>query len=268
MANIYYLSSSGVSDYVLNDANNKIVNIEFPSIDRAYTVVDLFSDGAIITGNGAIKAGQITFSQRFFQDYYIDGVKYNATTTWNNFRYAIMTFIGLAKYQPIYFNILDSNGSSLRQRIYPVSKGSESYSMLGISEEVSFSFQMEKAYFYNTVANSSTYSVISSAQEIFSVTNNGVLPVAPMFTYTPTDTVTSIQIQLYYGNYGFKLAATFTAGQPVTFDCATGITTQNGNVVTGIQSDGSIFNIPPGTVQLYITAGAGTLLTSFNERYF
>lgn len=260
----YYLSSTGLSNFEL-DTN--VVNLSFSGIERNYEAVKLFSDGSLIKGNGSIGARTINISQKFKKVYTISGIRYDDNTTWNDYRYQLMTYMGLAKYQIVYFNIVDSNGNTLRQRVYPLNSGDESYSSINISSDVSFAFQMEKAYFYNVTASSNTYTLTSSDQELFSVVNNGVIPVAPMFTYTPTGAETSIQIQLFYGNYGFTLASTFNAGEPVTFDCGTGEITQNGNVVTGIQTEGSIFLIPPGTVQLYITAGAGTLLTTYNERY-
>ena len=261
----YYFSTAGQPNL---DVDNNAISLTFPQIDRAYTAIDLFSDGAIITGNGAMKAGQITFSMKFKKFYYLNGVRYSAATTWHAFRYSIMTYMGLAKYQPIYFNIQDASGNILQQQVYPITRGSENYGTILMSDELSLTFQMAKAYFYNTTAHTSTYSVTSTQQEIFSVANNGVLPVAPLFTFTPSTGFSSLQIQLYYGNYGFTLATTFLTGQPITFDCSTSVTTQNGNVVTGIQSAGSIFEIPPGTVSMYITACTGTLVASINERYF
>jgi hypothetical protein len=136
-----------------------------------------------------------------------------------------------------------------------------------MSGNMTMSFQMENAYFYNVTANSSNYTVLSTGYESFSVVNNGVLPVAPLFSFTPSQAFSSLSITLHYGNYGFTIASTFLINQVLTFDCATGEVTQNGNVVSGIQSAGSIFSITTGSVLLHITGCPGVLTTSFNERY-
>jgi hypothetical protein len=264
MSSYYYLSSPGLSNF---EIDNNAISVTFPSIDRNYTVVNLFSDGAIITGNGAMIAGQIVFSMKFKKFYYTGTTKTSTTTTWNTFRYNIMTYMALAKNQAIYFNIIDSNGVKLQQRVYPFTRGSENYGTISISDEVNFTLQMEKAYFYNTTSYSSTYTVTSTQQEPFSVLNSGCLPAAPLFTFTPSQGLSSFSVLLYYGNYGFTLSSTFLTGQAITFNCANAQTTVNGVIVTGIQSAGSIFLIPPGTVTMYVAGCPGTLTTAFNERY-
>lgn len=261
----FYLSSAGLDNLELDQ---NVINITLPDLSRQYNAENLFSDGAVITGNGSIIPGQITFSMIFHRKYKISGTWTTYLTAFNAFRNSVMRYFGLARYLPVYFNMVDASGNTLRQQVYPITKSGESYQYgAAISGETSFTFQMAKSYFYNTAAASSTYTVLSTGQEIFSVVNNGALSVAPMFSFVPSTGFTSFQIQLYYGNYGFTLGATFLTGQTITFDCSTGIVTQNGNVVAGIQSAGSIFNIPTGTVTMYITACPGTLTTSYNERY-
>jgi hypothetical protein len=264
MSTYYYLSSTGLNDLEL-DSN--AIDVTFSQVDRAYTVDNHFSNGAIINGTGSLIPGQVTISLRFRKIYTLNNIRVSATSCWNAYKTFIMRYFGLAKNQPVYINVLDSSGNTLQQRIYPMSKSSEKYSSLVMSNTLSLTFQMENAYLYNTTANSTNYTVLTTTQELFSVSNNGIMPVSPLFSFVPSQGLTSFQIQLYYGNYGFTLSTTFLTGQTITFDCGTSIVTQNGNVVSGIQSQGSRFEIPVGTVQMYITACPGVLTTSFNERY-
>jgi hypothetical protein len=260
----FYLSSDGSVglDNFLLDEN--IIDITLPNSDRNYQAIDKFSNGCIIDGYGELKAGQISFNMQFRTKH--DSVVY--ANAFNFYRNSIMKYFGVSKNQIIYFNRVNADGTTHRQRIYPVNKSSENYRYgAGISENVSFTFQMENSYYYDTIANTSNYSVLSTTYESFTVNNNGVIPVAPMFSFTPSQNFSSLSITLHYGNYGFTLASTFLSGEILTFDCATGEVTQNGNVVSGIQSAGSIFSIPTGSVTLHITACPGTLTTSFNERY-
>jgi hypothetical protein len=260
----FYLSSEGtvgLNDFLLDQ---NIIDITLPNLDRNYQAIDKFSDGCIIDGEGSLKSAQISFNMQFRTKH--DSISY--ANAFNFYRNSIMRYFGVSKNQIIYFNRVNADGTIHRQRIYPFNKSSENYQYgAGISGNVSFTFQMENSYYYDTVANTSNYSVLSTGYESFSVINNGVIPVSPLFSFVPSSNFSSISITLHYGNYGFTLAGTFLLGQTLTFDCATNIITQNGNVVAGIQSAGSIFSIPTGSTLLHITACAGVLTTSFNERY-
>jgi hypothetical protein len=260
----FYLSSegsTGIDDFLLDQ---NIIDITLSNIDRNYQAIDKFSDGCIIDGYGELKAGQISFNMQFRTKH--DNIVY--VNAFNFYRNSIMRYFGVSKNQIIYFNRVNADGTIHRQRIYPLNKSSENYQYgAGISGDVSFIFQMENSYYYDTVANTSNYTVLSTGYESFSVINNGVLPVAPLFSFTPSQAFSSLSITLHYGNYGFTIASTFLSGEVLTFDCATGQVTQNVNVVSGIQSAGSIFSIPTGSILLHITACPGVLTTSFNERY-
>jgi hypothetical protein len=111
----FYLSTADLADL---DLDTNVIDITFPELTRNYSKINKFSDGAIIDGMGNLSAGIITFSFIFKKKYTLAGENYTATNTWNAFRYYIMKYFGMAKNSPVYFNITDSTGAILRQRIY------------------------------------------------------------------------------------------------------------------------------------------------------
>lgn len=255
----FYFQVEGQSTVYPIDTN--AIQVSLPPLSRAYSAKNLFSDGAVIVGTGSMIPGEIQFTKK-------NKKTGSYTTAWNSLRYLTMQWLGVAKTSVLYFYILDANGTLMRQRVWPISRSSESYSSIALSDEITFSFQMEKAYFYNVSTSTTTYTVTSSQMEIFTVTNNGMLPVAPLIQFVPTGACISLQVQLAAGNYGFTLVGSWAAGTILTFDCATGTVTVNGAIATGLQSAGSIFQLIPGANVLYITAVAGAAQVSFNERYF
>jgi len=135
-----------------------------------------------------------------------------------------------------------------------------------MTDDITFSFQMETAYFQNIDDTSSTLSPASTAMETLSVTNSGILSTPPIITFTPSVAFTLLQVEIASG-YGFRLESSFNAGQEIIFDCQTGIVTIQGEEVTGIQTGGSSFSLPSGTSTLNIYACQGALEVSWFERF-
>jgi len=252
----FYLQIDGEADQLVIDTNARTLSL--PGQSRQFSLIPMFHDGGIISGMGSFIPGIISFSVVY--------KKGTGSIAFNSARYALTKWLGVPKFKTLYFYIVDNDGNILRQRCYPVGSGNENYSTFGISDTIEFRFQLEKPYFENTTASTTNYTATSNGIEPFTIINNGQLETPPLFTFTPTGALASLTIQLTEG-YGFELTSSFGAGEPITYDCKDSSITVNGEIVTGIQTDGSTFNMPPGTNVLYITAGAGALVTSINERY-
>jgi hypothetical protein len=253
----YYFQIDGESTTF--DIDTEAINFQLPDVERNIEKVDLFTDGSFIKGNSNFLSGEITFSKKITQSE-------NDYTTWGALRNAVMRWLSLPKYKVLYFYIVDTLGASYRQRVYPISKGGESYTSIRISDECSFTFQMEKGYFEKFATTSRVKTLTTTTLELMSVNNAGALRVSPLFTFIPTANFNLFQIELAEG-YGFRLETSFYIDDEITYDCATGIATINSSEITGILSYGSIFDLEPGNNTLYIYATTGALTVSYNERY-
>lgn len=256
----YYLQVSG--EGTTFDIDTEAIQITFPGVSRAFSKSDLFSDGSAIFGSGAFQTGKIIFTKKF--------KKSGTGTAWNSLRTAVMRYLGLPKWKILYFYLVESTGIvTMRVRVWPISRGDEQYSSLVISNEMSFAFQMEKAYFEEVTETSTTKVLTTSAPGVYetlTVTNNGIINTPPVIKFTPSVACSLFQVELAT-DYGFRLESSFLAGVEITYDCRTGMATVGGLTVNGILTAGSVFTLEPGTNTLYIYAAAGAFEVEHYERF-
>lgn len=196
-------------------------------------------------------------------------------TAWNSRRNDLMKWFTRPAYQTIYFYVKDGEASNtLRTRVYCQELDQDSYKYYRVTEnERAFKLISPTGYFENVTANTNALSplaITSNTEQTITFTNNGNIECPLLCQFTPTANETSFQVNLAEG-YGFKLEETyFLAGQEIIYDTSNGGLTINGAAQSPLQflTAGSIFQIPPGSVTLYITcSGAGSFEYSFNERY-
>lgn len=256
MSYYFYFQVDGESDQLILDTT--AIDLNLPGITRNYEKKELFNNSAYISGDGNFQSGQLTFSAKYRKGTY--------SVAWNALRYAVAKWAGLPKSKSLYFYIVDATGDIYKTRVYPTGTNGESYSTLGISSNVSFTFIMRDGYYERQTATTETKTLISSTLEIMTITNDGLLAVPPLIELTPTDTTTQLQVQLAEG-YGFKIEGSWSSGTVIQFDCKTGKVFIDGNETTGLQSAGSVFSLAPGSNTLYIYGQAGNFEVSFNERF-
>jgi hypothetical protein len=251
MASFYLKENSSTETF---DLDTEAVSFSLGDVERNYEMIQLFSDKIHIRGQGGISPGQISISRDFRKESY--------NIAWNNARKTILNWIGMSKTKELYFYIVDDSAATWRCRIYPVAKTGENYIKTFKTDQASLNFQMQEGYFQKTT---DTYAVTGTTLEAHIITNAGNVATPPLFTFTPTAAFSLLQIQTDE-NYGFRLQTSFLLGQVITFDCATGAITVNGQSVSGIQTGGSVFKLEPGINNMEIYATAGSLVTTYYER--
>ena len=236
------------------------MSVSLPAMNRNFTATDTFTDGAVITGTGSASAGLITVSRTFKKGAYANA--------WNALMYAFKTWIGQPKENPLYFYMSDGASLTLRAQVYPIAKSVEKYTSVAFSGEVSFSFQMVKGYLESIYDHVNLPTVTGTTMNVVQLQNLGELRTSPYFLIFPTSNFSLWQCQLST-QYGFRIAYSFLNGNYYSFDCATGIFTDTGTIVTGALSGGSTFTLPPGTSNLQIWAQNNSeFLIRYKERYF
>lgn len=259
MAVKYYLQIEGES--ATFDIDTEAISVTLPGVERTYEQKELFRDGCYIDGFGQFKPGKISFTKKFRAN--------GGGTAWNSLRMAVMRWIGMPKYKKLYFYLRNSDETkTLRARVYPSSRGEEAYSSLNLSDDISFDFLMENAYFEDT-ENTYKNTMLSSAYQEFEFSQDGILSVPPLIEFTPKQEFWVFQVEIAEA-YGFRLESNFKADIKIQFDCATGKSWIDDKEVSGIQTGGSVFNLPSGTNKMLIWAcpcNENKFSVIYKERY-
>lgn len=256
----YYFKVDGEASTL--DIDTEAIEVILPAPSRSYEKVDLANNTAYIRGDGSFIASTISFVKRFTKK-----SSESSTHAWNSLRAAVMRWLSVSRYKTLYFYIVDGDGNTLRARVVPSGASGESYRSLNASSEITMNFLMVDGFFERTTASTTSKLLISSTLETQVVTNNGVIAAPPILTLTLTDICDLFQVQLGE-DYGFRLEyTTWASGDVISYNCKNGVLTVNGNIETGLLTNGSIFNLEPGDNTLYIYGAPGTLDISINERY-
>lgn len=253
----YYFQISGEAGTL--DIDTEAIEIIMPAAVRDYEKIQLARDSAYIKGRGNFIPDQIQLVKKF--------TKGSSNTAFNSLRAAVLQWMAVPRYKTLYFYIVTGDGDTLRTRVVPYSTSGESYSTLNISSQTTLTFWMIDGYFENTTATTTSKTLTTDSLEVMSVVNDGVLSAPGIYTLTLTATCDLFQVEIGDG-YGFTLEKTsWSSGDVLSYNCADGVFTVNGNTETGYLTDGSIFSLSPGTNTLYIYGAAGELEVSINERY-
>jgi hypothetical protein len=252
-----------------DDANKLILDSTVQELTlggnkRAFKVVEfLGAAGGFVRGFGNV-------SQKKFIVTRTEKIESGDETAFNSRRFDFTKWFSYPRWKNIWFYILDGESSiTMRTKVYAVQIPEDKYKYYHIATGRSFMLVSPKGIFENTTADTDTEAITSSLEQTVSITNDGIWDTPIKLKFTPTGNETVFQVRKT-DNFSVRLEGNFNAGDQVVYDTADNSLTIDGVEQNPTQyiTSGSVFNIDPGTQDLYVkTSGAGTFAYEFNERY-
>jgi len=238
--------------------DDNIISVNFSEKIRNFEQIQQFRNGSHVFGMGNMSAGSVSFT--------IKHRKIGTGNIWNATRSAMMYFMTQPNYKKMYLYRVDSSGIETRARVFPSIAGSENLTSYIVSDETTYTFLFQDAYFEATIGTTNSFALSGSSMEIKSIINTGDLATYPIIQFTPDGNFTDFYIQLAVG-YGFQLTSAFLANDIISYDTKDSSIAINGQSTTGLQSGGSTFPLESGNNTLYVTAAEGVLDITYYGRY-
>lgn len=257
----YFYITDGTTTISLDDT---VSQLTLGGNTRAFNVIEYAgSHGGFITGIGNYSPKKFKVTRRE----YATGSNVNA---WNARRNAFMAMATKAYFTPVYLYLQDGEETVvLRTRIYCTDIDGDKYEYIKVSDKRDFTFISSAGFYENTSVTTDTEAITTGAEQTISITNSGNIECPLICKFTPTGNETIFQAYIY-NNYGFRLEGNFKAGILVAYNTETSEMTIGGVSVNSEQylTAGDVFEIPTGTVNLYVGASGPCEFTyDFYGRY-
>ena len=257
----FWISQDGSTEIL--ELDDRVYELTFGGNKRAFDVVDFASaDGGHVRGFGNFKPKQISIIEREKKD--TGDIHF-----WNSRRDDFMQWFTKPAYETLYFNVIDGeNTSTYRTPIITTDIGNLKFKNFAVPDNTEISLTAYEGVWSNTGATTGSLSITSDTEHSTTLTNNGTIECAPVFTFTPTGNEESFAVKIAE-DFGFLLEGTFVAGVSISYDMEDGVLRIGGAMVSLSQylSKGSHFKIPKGSNTVYvICSGPGTFSYSFYER--
>jgi hypothetical protein len=261
MANHFWLQDDDANTLILDSTAQELT---LGGNKRAFKIVEfLGAAGGYVRGFGNV-------SQKKFIVTRTEKIESGDETAFNSRRFDFTKWFSYPRWKNVWFYVLDGESSiTMRTKVYAMQIPEDKYKYYHIATNRSFMLISPKGIFENTTADTGSESITSAVEQAVEVTNDGIWDTPIKLKFTPTANESLFQVRKT-DNFSVRLEGAFAAGDKIIYDTA-----DNSLTIDSIEQNptqyitrGSVFNIDPGTQDLYVTAsGAGLFEWEFSERY-
>lgn len=250
------------------DLGDNVRVISLGGSEREYTIEKYArSNGGYLKGIGNYSPKKISFSRDDFME------NSSELHAWNARRNDFVKWATRESYDDIYLNFYYSTGAStdaivLRTLVYFTELPEDEFdNNWAVNFKRKFGLISPSGIWETTTDITGSTAITSTNEQAVVISNNGTVPCAPTYTFTPDGTCSVFQVRMAEG-YGFRLDGTFST-VAITYDMDDGTLTIAGAAVdyTNYLTDGTPFNFPAKSTYVYVTASSGTFEWSFKQRY-
>jgi hypothetical protein len=247
------------------DLGDNVKSIKLGGSERAFNVVEFArTNGGFLKGIGNYSPKSFSFTR---DDYITTSDEQHA---WNSQRNTFIKWFTKPVYKDLYLNMSYSTDSlTLRQLVYPVKIPEDSFDRTWNKNfDRSFELVSPSGIWETTTNTTGSIAMTSTNEQEITITNDGTVECAPIFTFTPTSTGAIFQVKLSE-EYGFRLEGTFSSGVELSYNMSNGIfKISDAEVdVTNYITAGSPFLYPITATSVFVTASSGVFGYSFPRRF-
>lgn len=247
------------------DLGDNVHTISLGGNNRNFNVVEFAnSNGGYLRGVGNYSPKKFTFTR---DDYITTSAEQHP---FNSQRNTFMKWFTRSFTTYVYLNMAYSTDLiTLRTKVYPTKLPEDEFANNWVRDfGREFEVISPSGIWETTTQITTSVTISSSNEQEITITNNGVIECAPIFSFTPSTGCSVFQVKMA-DNFGFRLEATFSSGVQISYYMNTGILTIGGAEVdvSNYLILGSPFLFPAKTTSIFVTACNGVFEYSFPLRY-